>query len=95
MLDLITSCTLFPPQEFLETTENAFRTHPLWKGANEAELLASGEGTCWSTGVPCIVHKRDYNELNRGSGWPVYRHVVCWPSDVDPPATRAGEVHHD
>jgi hypothetical protein len=32
------------PQEFLRTTEAAFRTHPLWRAASEEELEASGEG---------------------------------------------------
>ena len=31
-------------QEFLRTTEAAFRTHPLWRNATEEELEASGEG---------------------------------------------------
>jgi hypothetical protein len=32
------------PQEFLRTTEAAFRTHPLWRAASEEEIEASGEG---------------------------------------------------
>lgn len=31
-------------QEFLRTTEAAFRTHSLWRNATEEELEASGEG---------------------------------------------------
>ena len=33
-----------PRQEFLRTTEAAFRSHPLWSKATEEELEASGEG---------------------------------------------------
>ena len=31
-------------QHFLSTTEATFRAHPLWRGASEEELEASGEG---------------------------------------------------
>jgi hypothetical protein len=31
-------------QEFLATTEGAFRGHPAWRGASDDELDASGEG---------------------------------------------------
>ena len=31
-------------QDFLSKTEAAFRSHPLWRGASEDEIEASGEG---------------------------------------------------
>ena len=37
-------CSLAARQDFLRTTEAAFRSHPLWKNATEEELEASGEG---------------------------------------------------
>ena len=40
----VAGCADARRQEFLRTTEAAFRTHALWRNATEEELEASGEG---------------------------------------------------